>query len=89
MFASLPIDILSVSCYYMRRKVPYQYKLFYYFSAVAVDYDGTVLDLARAAGFAVVQAGIDCVFVIIGHLPEGIFDDHRGVLSIAHRSCFC
>ena len=56
----------------------------YYFAAVAVDHDGAVLDLARTTGFAIVQAGIDRVFVIFGHLPEGIFDDHRGVPTNAN-----
>ncbi len=55
----------------------------YYSAAVAVDHDGMVLDLARTTGFAVFQACIDRVFVVIGHLPEGLFDDHRGVGSDA------
>ena len=59
------------------------HKLFYHFATVTVDHDGTVLNLARTAGFAVVQAGVNGVFVVIGHLPERVLDDHRCVGSDA------
>ena len=58
-------------------------ELFYHGPAVSVNDNRTVFDLLRAHGFIVIQAGIDSVFVVIRHLPEGIFDDDRSIRTHA------
>lgn len=55
---------------------------------VPADADGLALDLAGAGGLAAVDAGIGGLRVLEGHLPEGVFDDDRGVMFIAHPFCF-
>ena len=46
---------------------------------ISVDTNGAVPDFFGAEGFAVVDAGIDRLQVFEGSVPEGIFDDPRGV----------
>ena len=49
-------------------------------SDVPVDADGLPLNLPGGGGLAQVQAGIHRPGVGGGHPPEGILDDHRGVV---------
>ena len=49
-------------------------------SDVSVDADGLLLNLPGGGGLAQVQAGIHRPGVGGGHPPEGILDDHRGVV---------
>ena len=49
-------------------------------SDVPVDADGLLLNLPGGGGLAQVQAGIHRPGVGGGHPPEGILDDHRGVV---------
>ena len=49
-------------------------------SDVPVDADGLLLNLPGGGGLAQIQAGIHRPGVGGGHPPEGILDDHRGVV---------
>ena len=54
-------------------------KLLYHFCAVAIDADRLFFDLHRAIGFVIIEACIDCLRVVIRHLPERIFADNRRI----------
>ena len=58
---------------------------------IRIDADGLLLNFFRAVCLPLIDTGIDCLRILCGHLPEGIFDDDRGVLFIAHhlKLCFC
>ena len=56
-------------------------ELSYHVSAVAINTDRLLFDLHRAVCFIEIQAGINCLRIIIRHLPERIFADNRCVHS--------
>ena len=50
---------------------------------VCIQQDGLLYDFLGCDRFAQIDAGIDCVWVAVGHLPEGILDDDRRVAAHA------
>ena len=48
---------------------------------IAFDTDGFFRNLFRGEGFVQVDAGVTGVGPAVGHVPEGIFDDARGVVA--------
>ena len=49
-----------------------------------MDADRLPLNLRRANGLSLIDAGVECVWIFSGHLPERIFDDDRGVVVNAN-----
>ena len=49
-----------------------------------MDADRLPLDLRRANGLSLIDAGVECVWNFSGHPPEWIFDDDRGVVVNAN-----
>lgn len=43
-------------------------------------------DLCRAVCLSQIDAGVDRFGILCRHPPEGVFDNDRGVVSIAHHS---
>ena len=52
---------------------------------ICMDADGLPLNFLRASRLALVDADVGGVRVLGCHLPEGVLDDDRGVMFIAHR----
>ena len=43
--------------------------------------DRLPLDLRRANGLSLIDAGVECIGIFSGHPPERILDDDRGVVA--------
>ena len=43
--------------------------------------DRLPLDLRRANGLSLIDAGVECIWIFSGHPPERILDDDRGVVA--------
>ena len=52
---------------------------------VPLDADGAAPDLPGGAGRLPVDAGVDRLWVPLGHLPEGILDDAGDIMFIARH----
>ena len=50
-------------------------------SCITIKANRLLFYLLWTEGFIVIETGIDCLQVIIRHLPERILDDDRGVCS--------
>ena len=46
-----------------------------------MDTDRLPLDLRRANGLSLIDAGVECIGIFSGHPPERILDDDRGVVA--------
>ena len=53
--------------------------LVYYRSSIPVDTNRLLCDLLRANGLPLVDTGVDRIWVLGRHLPEGVLDDDRGI----------
>ena len=49
-----------------------------------MDADRLPLDLRRANGLSLIDAGVECVWIFGSHPPERILDDDRGVVANAN-----
>ena len=54
-------------------------------SNICIDADGLPLNFLRANRLPLVDADVGGVRVLGCHLPEGVLDDDRGVMFIAHQ----
>ena len=52
---------------------------------IRIDTDRLPLNLLRTNRLPLVDAGVGSVRVLRRHLPEGIFDNDRGIVFIAHH----
>ena len=52
-----------------------------YSANIPVDADSLRLNLFGTAGFRQINADIECVGVLIGHLPEWVLDDDRRIAA--------
>ena len=52
-------------------------------SNICIHADRLLFDLLRANRLPLVDTGVDCVWILRRHLPEGVFDDDRGVIANA------
>ena len=52
---------------------------------ICIDADGLPLNFLRANRLPLVDADVGGVRVLGCHLPEGVLDDDRGVVFIAHH----
>ena len=48
---------------------------------ICMNADRLLLDLRRANGLSLIDAGVECIWIFSGHLPERILDDDRGVVA--------
>ena len=53
---------------------------------ICIDADGLPLDPMRANRLSLIDTDVDCVRILRRHLPEGVLDDDRCVVFIAHHS---
>ena len=61
------------------------FKIIYFLKAGSIPYDGLIRNLLGRISLSKIHTGIDCLRIPIGHLPEGILYDARGVMFIAHH----
>ena len=50
---------------------------------ICIDADGLPLNFLRANCLSLIDTGVDCVWILRGHLPEGIFDDNGRIVPNA------
>ena len=66
-----------------RHQPPCGSQLRYNSANIRMDADRLPLDLRRANGLSLIDAGIECVWILCSHLPERILDDDRGIIANA------
>ena len=54
-------------------------------SDISADTDGFPPNLIRSEGLLVIDAGVDSLWILVSHSPEGVLDDAGGIMFIAHQ----
>ena len=60
----------------------------YDFSDIRIDHDTPFCDLFRTGRFSIIDTHIRGLWIFRRHAPERVFDNNRGVVSIARHFCY-
>ena len=61
------------------------FKIIYFLKAGSIPYDELLRNLLRHISLSKIYTGIDCLWILVRLLPEGILYDARGVMFIVHH----